>query len=447
MFNFTIHFVYYHYAISHNTDTPIFTATSCRHAKRSPTARYSMSHERLQTVTYPAAVAAASMGVGILRNANHLHGDCWEHLHVTGNIYIRLAVATRRPQPLPPLWQQLCDASSFSRSSSQQLPGGAAAAPADIGGRWGQQPWWCSQDHPCMQQPLPPMDTCRQSTITVVTLTILCWQHSTVHPPPTPSILSSKTTPSDLDSYIFLSNFMFFNSWLPSFRFIYMDSNLIQTDQVYILKNLSFLCIYFISIVRNVDQGGHVSILVLLDLSSAFDTVDHDMTRPRCTSSRYWQSVLVSPESPSTGLVHTWTYEHRHSMSEHSNQQHLLFTVVHHKFQFSGTKVHMLHGELTSHDCTTCDRPPSVRRQHSTIGQATDYICHGINREHWKMYQSGARMALVQVAPAKPVKILNHLVRNPCYTKTSIKHWSMSTCWSRFYGTLWCRSRSRCIPW
>ena len=30
-------------------------------------------------------------------------------------------------------------------------------------------------------------------------------------------------------------------------------------------------------IVRNVDRGGHVSVLVLLDMSSAFDTVDHSI--------------------------------------------------------------------------------------------------------------------------------------------------------------------------
>ena len=75
-------------------------------------------------------------------------------------------------------------------------------------------------------------------------------------------------------------------------------------------------------IVRNIDRRGQVSVLVLLHLSSAFDTVYHAILL-EC-----WQSVLVSQESSSTGFAHTWTDGRRHSMSEHSNQQHLLFTVV-----------------------------------------------------------------------------------------------------------------------
>ena len=76
------------------------------------------------------------------------------------------------------------------------------------------------------------------------------------------------------------------------------------------------------SIVRNVDRGGHVSVLVLLDLSSAFDPVDHSILL------EVLASVLMSLESPSTGFAHTWMDERRHSMSEHNNQQHLLFTVA-----------------------------------------------------------------------------------------------------------------------
>ena len=77
----------------------------------------------------------------------------------------------------------------------------------------------------------------------------------------------------------------------------------------------------------------------------------------------------------------------------------------------------MLHGGPTSRDCTTCDGPPSVRRRHSTIGRAADYICRGLNREHRKMCRSSARLVLVQVAPAKPVKDRNHLV-----THATLKH-------------------------
>ena len=92
------------------------------------------------------------------------------------------------------------------------------------------------------------------------------------------------------------------------------------------------------------------------------------------------------------------------------------------KDQSLGTKVHMLHGGHTSCDCITCDRPPSVRRRHSAIGWAVDYICRGLNREHRKMYRSGSCLVLVQAAATKPVKVRNHLVRNPSYTKASAKN-------------------------
>ena len=52
-------------------------------------------------------------------------------------------------------------------------------------------------------------------------------------------------------------------------------------------------------IVLNVDRGGHVSVLVRLNLSSAFDPVDHSILL------EVLASVLVSLESPSTGFAHT----------------------------------------------------------------------------------------------------------------------------------------------
>ena len=121
--------------------------------------------------------------------------------------------ATGDRSPATFMWTFTC----CRRPSAQPLPTAVVAfSGLRFGGR--QKPprhvnvpttGECSQHLPCMQ-PSPPMGTCRQSTITVAALIVLHRQHSTLHPPSTASISSSKTTPSDLGSFLFLSKFHVF---------------------------------------------------------------------------------------------------------------------------------------------------------------------------------------------------------------------------------------------
>ena len=112
-------------------------------------------------------------------------------------------------------------------------------------------------------------------------------------------------------------------------------------------------------IVRNVDRGGHVSVLVLLDLSSAFDTVDY-LIHLEVLAKRFgvtgialdWfrsyfdgrtQKFYVGAQQSATFVVHCSVLQGSVlgalkfiCYMKHSNQQHLLFTVVYPKVQSSG---------------------------------------------------------------------------------------------------------------
>ena len=96
---------------------------------------------------------------------------------------------------------------------------------------------------------------------------------------------TEKTTldPDDLNSYRPISNLSFLSKTVERVVAARFDEhvethNLLPSRQsAYRAHHSTETAVIDVHnrIVRNVDRGGHVSVLILLDLSSAFDTVDH----------------------------------------------------------------------------------------------------------------------------------------------------------------------------